>query len=65
MGKEARRQGGKEYYLQERRQGGPHSEYKSKDAQNTLLQTLESATPPKKKIIKQLWNKNQEKRNVI
>ena len=41
--------GGKEYYLQERRQGGPHSEYKSKDAQNTLLQTLESATPPKKK----------------
>ena len=24
-------------------------EYKSKDAQNSLLQTLESATPPKKK----------------
>ena len=50
-------------------------EYKSKDAQNSLLQTLESATPQKEKkekekkkkevIIKQLWNKNQEKRNVI
>ena len=64
--------GGKEVHIQNINpnviQKKKKKEYKSKDAQNSLLQTLESATPQKEKkevIIKQLWNKNQEKRNVI